>query len=156
MFVRRNLVIPLGICLRLLQTPSEIKIHLLMLNCCIVVLMINAGCLAKVLAHAHISRAFYQKTHIGSTMAYGQQPAALSLSVPQFVNSSDPQILSPSILNSLVPQFLNSSNPQFITFPIPQFLNSSIPQFHNSLIPQFLNSPIPQFLSSSIPQFLNK
>ena len=59
MFVRRHLVLPEGCCARLIpNSEREFRINSLMLIFCIIVLIINTGCLAKVLACTNISRVF--------------------------------------------------------------------------------------------------
>jgi hypothetical protein len=80
---------------------ARFKIRLRMVLFCIIVLILNVGCLAKVLAHA--------------------VPRSLGSSDPQFLNSSIPQFL-----NSSFPPFLSSSLRQFTNSSIPEVLNSLV------------------------------
>ena len=78
-----------------------------MLIVCIIVLILNTGCLAKVLAHAHIDRVFEYKSNDWlngrlQRTAHNLEPLALSL------------------LGSLIPEFLRSSEPQFFSSSVPQ------------------------------------
>ena len=82
---------------------ARFKIRLRMVLFCIIVLILNVGCLAKVLAHA--------------------VPRSLKSSDPQFLNSSIPQFL-----NSSFPPFLSSSLRQFTSSSIPEVLNSLVHQ----------------------------